>query len=123
MKKVLVIFSACLLIGGCASSADNISAAYVSPNQYAAYSCKELQEETTRISSRAMQVAGVQNSKSTTDAVATGVGVVLFWPALFMIKGDGTTAVELARLKGEMEAIEQVNIRKKCGIEFRKATS
>lgn len=123
MKKTLAIFFTCVLLSGCASSADNISAAYVSPNQYTGYSCKELQEEATRISARAMQVAGVQNSKSTTDAVATGVGVVLFWPALFMIKGDGTTAAELARLKGEMEAIEQVSIRKKCGIEFKKVTS
>jgi hypothetical protein len=121
MKKWIALVLSAGALSACASSADNISAAYVSPNQYASYSCKELQDEATRLSSRAMQVAGVQNSKSTTDAVATGVGVVLFWPALFMIKGDGTTAAELARLKGEMEAIEQVSIRKKCGIEFKKA--
>ncbi len=121
MKKWIALVLSAGALSACASSADNISAAYVSPNQYASYSCKELQDEATRLSSRAMQVAGVQNSKPTTDAVATGVGVVLFWPALFMIKGDGTTAAELARLKGEMEAIEQVSIRKKCGIEFKKA--
>ena len=56
--------------------------------------------------------------KATSDAVATGVGVVPFWPVLFMVKGDGTTAAELSRLKGEMEAIEVVNIQKKCGLAF-----
>jgi hypothetical protein len=54
-------------------------------------------------------------------AVATGVGVVLFRPALFFIKGDSTTAAEVARLKGEMDPIEQASIQKKCGIEFRRA--
>ena len=75
------------------------------------------------MSARAMQVSGAQSSKATTDAVATGVGVILFWPTLFLIKGDGSTAAEVARLKGEMEAIEQVSVQKRCGIEFKKAAS
>jgi hypothetical protein len=33
------------------------------------------------------------------------------------------TAAELARLKGEMDAIEQTSIRKKCGIQFQRAAS
>lgn len=65
-------------------------------------------------------MTGAQDSKATGDAVATGVGIVLFWPALFFIKGDSTTAAELARLKGEMEAIEQTSIKKNCGITFKK---
>jgi hypothetical protein len=53
--------------------------------------------------------------------VATGVGIVLFWPALFFIKGEGASAGEVARLKGEMDAIEQASIRKNCNIQFQKA--
>jgi hypothetical protein len=123
MKKYIVTIGAGLGLVACASSPDNISASYVSPNQYASYSCAQLRDEAARVSNRAMQVSGAQSSKATTDAIATGVGVVLFWPALFLIKGDGTTAAEVARLKGEMEAIEQVSIQKRCGIEFRKAAS
>jgi hypothetical protein len=107
-----------LAVGGCASRADNIAAAYVSPTGYMTYSCPQLREEAARISARALQVTGVQNDKATSDAVATTVGVVLFWPALFLIKGDTTTAAELSRLKGEMEAIEQANIKLNCGIRF-----
>jgi uncharacterized protein YceK len=107
------------VLSACASSADNIGASYVSPNQYASYTCRQLQEEAARVSARAQQVAGVQNSKATGDAIATGVGLVLFWPALFMIKGDGTTAAEVARLKGEMTAIEQASVAKNCGLSFR----
>jgi hypothetical protein len=109
---IAIVFVA--LATGCASKAENITAAYVSPLQYQKYDCRQLAEEASRISARAQQVAGVQDAKATNDAVATGVGVVIFWPALFLIKGDSTTAAELARLRGEIEAIERVAIEKKC---------
>jgi hypothetical protein len=44
---------------------------------------------------------------------------VLFWPTLFFIKGDGQTAAELARLKGEFDTLEKVSIEKNCGLQFR----
>jgi hypothetical protein len=34
------------------------------------------------------------------------------------MKGDGADAAEVARMKGEMQAIEQVNRMKNCGIVF-----
>lgn len=108
------------LLCGCASSSSDITPQYVSPLQYQNYTCTQLAEEARSVSSRAAQVAGVQDGKRTNDAVATTVGVVIFWPALLMMKGDGATAGELARLKGELEAIERISIQKKCGIEFRK---
>lgn len=109
---------AAILLAGCASRSENITAAYVSPLTYDSYSCRQLGEEATRVSGRAAQAMGAQDSKATGDAVATGVGLILFWPAVFFIKGDGASAAEVARLKGEMEAIEQASIRKNCGIEF-----
>jgi hypothetical protein len=42
----------------------------------------------------------------------------LFWPAIFFVGGDKTNAAQVAQLKGEMQAIEQVNIAKSCGIQF-----
>ena len=47
-----------------------------------------------------------------------GVGLVLFWPAMFMIKGNDEKTAELARVRGEMEAIQQASIEKNCGIQF-----
>ena len=110
-----------MCVAGCASRADNIPAAYVSPVMYQGYSCEQLREEAARVSQRAALASGAQNSKATGDAVATGVAVVLFWPAAFFIKGDGANAQEIAQLKGDMEAIEEANIRKKCGFEFKKS--
>jgi hypothetical protein len=64
---------------------------------------------------------GQQNKARSKDAVATTVGVVLFWPALFAVNGDGPKAAELSRLKGEMEAIEAASIQKNCQITFQKS--
>ena len=65
--------------------------------------------------------AGAQDSKATRDAIATTAAIVIFWPAAFFVGGNDQTTAELARLRGEMEAIEQVSIRKRCGIQFQRA--
>ena len=109
---------ATILLGGCAKDASDIRAAYVSPILYQNYTCSQLGQEATRISAKAAETAGVQNQHATNDKVAMGVGMVVFWPALFMMKGNDENAVELAHLKGQMDAIEQTSIQKKCGITF-----
>jgi hypothetical protein len=80
-----------------------------------------LTEEAQRVSARAAQAAGVQDQKSTNDKVAMGVGLVIFWPALLFTKGNDENTAELARLKGQMDAIEQASIHKRCGITFQHA--
>lgn len=114
----MVVVSATIL-AGCASSSDEIAASYVSPMQYQNYSCAQITEESRRISARASQVMAQQDENASNDAAKMGVGLVLFWPTLFFLKGDGETKAEVARLKGEMEALEQANIQKNCGIQFR----
>ena len=121
MRQVLFcVVLLALALGGCATSSDKITASYVSPIQYENWNCRQLTEEAQRISHRAAEAAGAQDSQVTKDAVATTVGVIVFWPALFLIGGDKQTAAELARLKGEMEAIEQASIRKNCRIQFQR---
>jgi hypothetical protein len=118
--KLCSVFGA-LILAGCASKASDVTPSYVSPMQYDAYNCNQLAEEAQRVSARASAAAGAQDSQATKDTVATTVGVIVFWPALFFIGGDKQNAAELGRLRGEMEAIEQASIRKKCGIQFRSA--
>jgi len=72
------------------------------------------------VSARAAQVSGAQDQKRSNDQVATGVAIVVFWPAAFLVGGDGPMAAELAQLKGQMVAIEQASIQKKCGIKFQR---
>lgn len=108
----------CGALAGCASKADDISASYVSPILYQNLTCEQLALEATNVSQRAAVAAGVQDKKAGQDAAAVAVGAVLFWPALFLAKGDGAGAAEVARLKGEMQAIETASVQKNCGIVF-----
>ena len=116
----LCLSASSLSLSGCANDPKNISASYVSPIQYEGYTCPQIREEAARLSSKAAEITGVQQSKANGDAVAMGVGLVLFWPSLFFIKGDGSTATEVAHLKGQMDALEQASIKRKCNIQFQK---
>jgi hypothetical protein len=106
-------------IGACASYSEKIAATYVSPVIYENLSCRQIAEEASRVSRRAAEVAGVQDSQATKDSVVTGVAIVVFWPAAFFVGGDRQSAAELGSLKGEADALEQVSIKKSCGIQFR----
>jgi hypothetical protein len=112
---------AALTLAGCASKSSDITPAYVSPVMYQGYSCQQLGLEAQGVSTRAAQVSGAQDQKRSNDQLATGVAIVVFWPAAFFVGGDGPAAGELAQLKGQMTAIEQASIQKKCGIEFQRA--
>lgn len=68
-----------------------------------------------RVSRKVQEVSGHQDKEASGDAVALGVGLVLFWPALFFMIGDDKKD-ELGRLKGEYEALEQAAIQKNCDV-------
>ncbi|WP_134680191.1 hypothetical protein [Paracoccus ravus] len=115
LSKIAAI-GALATLAACAEKSDQIPPAFVSPSLYHTMNCGQLTFEAQSVLNRANQAAVAQDKKASNDAVATGVGVVLFWPALFMIKGDGAQAAELARLKGEIIAIQQAGNQKNCGI-------
>lgn len=109
-----------VILTACASKSKDVSASYVSPTLYQNLSCSQLASEAQAVSSRAATAAGVQDKAASNDAVRTTVGVVLFWPAILFNNGDNAHTAELARLKGEMQAIEDASRRKKCGLQFKK---
>jgi len=46
-----------------------------------------------------------------------GIGLVLFWPALFFLEGgDGPEAAEYTRLRGEVDAMRRVAVLKECDL-------
>lgn len=108
-------------ISACASKSADIEPAYVSTSQYERMSCRQMASEGRRVSAAAARAAGKQDEYRESDQVLTGVGVVIFWPALLALEGDGPTATELGRLKGEMEAIRKASAQKNCKIRFRES--
>jgi hypothetical protein len=112
-----------LALAGCASKSSEIAPSYISPVMYQSYSCQQIAEEAQNVAAHAAEVSGAQDQKRTNDQIATGVAIVVFWPAAFFVGGDGQAAAELARLKGQMEALEQASVQKNCGIQFRQQAS
>ena len=116
MKKHLAWAVAVILASGCATKPEKIEAAYVSPVKYQSYSCKQLAAEADRVNARAADLTGVQRKKARNDAVATGIAIVVFWPALFLIDGDDEKTAELGRLKGDATALQVAAVKKGCAV-------
>jgi len=111
---VLVVGGA---LGACATQPDELPTQYVSPVQYQGYDCTEVASEMERVSSRINGLYGSLKKTADNDAAQMGLGLVLFWPALFFLEGgDSPQAAEYSRLKGEYDALEQVAIRKSCSV-------
>ena len=108
MHKLIITAIAATALAGCAQRADNIAPAYVSASNYSGQSCASLHNEAATISSRLNTLSGQQNSAASSDAVLTGVGLVLFWPALLVMAvpdGDAPREAEIAALKGQAEGV------------------
>lgn len=106
------------LLASCATSPKDIRAAYVSPLLYQDFTCDQLILEMDHVGRRVSELYISLDKRAKADQAQTGVGLILFWPALFLLDGDGPEAQEYARLKGEYEAIYTQVRRKDCGNEL-----
>ena len=116
------IVSICILVTfaiGCATHPNKIKATYVSPLQYKDCSCEQLQEELNRLNRKISIVSAQQRREAIKDAIGLSIGLFLFWPALFLMIGHDRGA-ELAGLKGEYEALENMAKQKECNIVIEK---
>jgi len=104
------------MLTACATAPGKIGATYVSPMLYSDLDCRQIRFEMMRVGGRVQEVTGTQQSKANNDAVAMGVGLVLFWPALFFLANGADQKAELAALKGKYEALEQIALEKRCGM-------
>lgn len=103
-----------LILGGCATASGDIAATYTSPIQYQGYDCQQLTSESKRIQARVTQLGARLDEAASNDKAIMGVGLVLFWPALFALGGTKQQEADYARLKGEYDAVQEALIAKKC---------
>jgi hypothetical protein len=114
LKSFAVIVTILAILSGCATAGRDVAATYVSPVQYANYDCDQLRQELLRISGRVNQLTGRLDEAAQNDKVITGVGLIIFWPALFALGGTKQQESELSRLKGEYDALQIASTNKKC---------
>ena len=119
MKRLtfLVIVLALIFGSGCAKKPEKIAAASVSPLQYKDYDCDQIAQEMDRVGKRTTDLYYSIDKTAKKDAWMMGIGMVVFWPTLFLIEGNGPEANEYAQLKGQYEALQQAAIQKKCNME------
>ena len=115
-KRTIAILTATSVLAACADHPEKIPASYISPMQYDGYSCKQIGAEMQRVSSRVGELGGQQEKAASNSDVTMGIGLVLFWPALFFLDSHSAQAAEYGRLKGEFNALEQAGIQKNCGL-------
>ena len=103
-----------IICAGCAKKAEDIKPSYVPKMEYSNKSCHQLRDEVIEINREMRVIAGVQDDTAKKDQVAMGVGLVLFWPALFFLANGEDNQRKIAELKGRYEAVKIVSKEKKC---------
>ena len=73
--------------------------------------------EMGHVSQRTAELHRSLKTEANNDAVQMGIGLVLFWPALFLLEGgDGPEASEYAMLKGKYSALHDTAVSKQCDL-------
>lgn len=114
VNKLVCCAMIAVFLGGCATAGKDVSATYVSPIQFSNYDCDQLRQELSRINGRVGQLTGRLDEAASNDKALVGVGMILFWPALFALGGTKQQEAELSRLKGEYDALQTASTTKKC---------
>ncbi|MDZ7736869.1 MAG: hypothetical protein U5P41_12795 [Gammaproteobacteria bacterium] len=102
MKANYIALPLLVLLTGCASSPDVFNPPMYLQSRYQNHDCDQISMEMDYVGQRTAEVYGQLDDEASADAAQMGIGLVLFWPALFFLEGgDGPQAAEYARLKGE----------------------
>ena len=107
MKILMLSISG--LLAACAQAPETIIAAYVSPVTYSGWSCPQISEEQVRLSS-ALAVASQQQQQARSNDTAA---VIFFGLPLASMTG-ANVAPQIARYKGEQEAVRLAGISRSC---------
>jgi hypothetical protein len=102
------------VLSGCATRAADVRPAPADPADFAAWSCERIHDEQDVVQQKAADVAYAVDERAGTNILALGVGVTVFWPALFALRPEGPDAADLARLKGRFEALQIASTLKRC---------
>jgi hypothetical protein len=114
IKYPMALITTTCLLSACASHPNDIPTEYVSPLQYQSYNCKQLEQEMQSVSAHVSELRGQTESAASDSDAEMGVGLVLFWPALFFPDKNSAQAAEYGRLKGEFDALEKASIQRNC---------
>lgn len=113
MKRFLPALVAGTLVAaglsGCAAPPSAIAPAYTSQVPYESYTCKQLGQESQRIDAALTTASAEQDKARQGDTV----GVIFLGLPVSSLSGQNV-APQIASLKGQQDAVQQVMIEKNC---------
>jgi hypothetical protein len=108
MKKILTLLACVSVIAGCATRPESISASYVSHEKYSGRDCGALALDLSNARDELQKYSKMQDTKANVDAAT--VFLVLI-PAS---KLSGDHAGDVAKWKGEVEAVDTALVKAGC---------
>jgi hypothetical protein len=112
-SAVTLLMLSSVILAACAEAPERILPSSVSPVLYGGLDCRTLQVESKRIDDRLSVLTERQHKAANQDTSVAAFSFFLFWPAAFFI-GREDYEVEIARLKGEAEAVSNAAVSKEC---------
>jgi len=116
MKQAIPLLLIAFGLSACAQASGDVRPVYTPATNYSGLTCDQLREKLLNVQSKVAVVSGQQDQKRKVDQAATGVGAILFWPALIAMPLTADHKRELGILKGEYEAIGRAAEMKQCNI-------
>lgn len=110
MKSISTVLSitALLITTGCATRPESISASYISHEKYMGQDCTQLALQMSDARSQLAKFSSMQDSKANMDAAT------VFFVLIPASKLSGDHAADVAKYKGEVEAVETALIKTDC---------
>lgn len=108
LKNLLIAGLTIATLGACATRPESISASYISHEKYTDNDCAKLSTLMADARAELAKFSDMQNTKANVDAATV---FLAFIPAS---KLTGDSAADVAKWKGEVEAIDTARIKNKC---------
>jgi hypothetical protein len=107
-KAILAVAMGTAFLVGCATRPESISASYVSHEKYMSNDCAQLTSHMVDARSQLTKFSSMQDTKANLDAAT------VFFVLIPASKLTGDSAGDVAKYKGEVEAIETAQVKNGC---------
>ncbi len=108
MKKVIIAVACAVTLVACANRPESIRASYISHEKYMDDDCTKLSTKISDVRAELSKVSALQNTKANVDAAT------VFFVLIPASKLTGDHEGDVGKWKGEVEAIDTAQIKKKC---------
>ena len=108
MTRIVAALAVLVLVTACANRPETIRASHDSHDKFTHLGCPQLSTRMVDTRAELHKYSKMQDSKATSDAV----GVFLLGVPFSKLSGDHEG--DVARLKGEVEAIDTAQVKNKC---------